>query len=55
MIAPKNRMAKLKVSYTRRSGFSGSKLYKLYLECLKNRYTAGDGTFNDAINYPKSS
>jgi hypothetical protein len=29
----------------RRSGFSGSKLYKSYLECLKNHYNAVDGTF----------
>ena len=42
-------MAMLKVPYTRRSGFSGSRLYKSYLECLKNRYNAVDGTFTEAI------
>jgi len=34
----------------RRSGFSGSKLYKSYLESLKNRYNEVDGAFNNAIN-----
>ena len=42
-------MAKLKVPYTRRSGFSDSKLYMSYLECLKNCYNEVDGTFYDAI------
>ncbi len=35
--------------YTRRCGFSGSKLYKSYVESLKNRNNAVDGTFYDAI------
>jgi len=43
-------MAKLKVPYTRRIGFSGKKSYKSYLERLKNHYNAVDGTFYDAIN-----
>ena len=49
-----SRMAKLKVPYARRSGFSDSKSYKSYLECLKNRYNATDGTFNDAIKNRKA-
>jgi len=46
-------MAKLKVPYTRRSDFSGLKSYMQYLERLKNRYNAVDGTFYDAININK--
>jgi hypothetical protein len=42
-------MAKLKGSYTRRIGFSGTRLYIQYVEFLKNRYNAVDETFNDAI------
>jgi len=51
-------MAKLKGSYTprrkcpwgaRRSGFSGTRLYKQYVEFLKNRYNAVDEPFNLAI------
>ena len=42
-------MAKLKVSYTRRSGFSGTRQYMQYAECLKNRCNAVDGTFYEAI------
>jgi hypothetical protein len=46
-------MAKSKVPYRRRSGFSDSKSYKSYLECLKNCYNAVDGTFDDAIKNRK--
>ena len=42
-------MAKVKVLYARRSGFSGKKSYMQYLERLKNHYNAADGAFNDAI------
>jgi hypothetical protein len=42
-------MAKIKAPHTRGSGFSGSKSYMQYLECLKNRYNAVDGTFYNAI------
>jgi len=42
-------MAKSKISYTRRNVFSGLKLYKSYLECLKKYYNAVDETFDDAI------
>ena len=44
-------MAKSKGSYTRRSGFSGMRLYIQYVEFLKNRYNAVDETFDDAIKY----
>jgi len=44
-------MAKIKIPYTRRSGFSDKKSYLLYLEWLKNRYNAVDGTFNNAIKF----
>ncbi len=37
-------MAKLKVPYRRRSGFSGLKLYKSYIERLESLDTAVDGT-----------
>ena len=43
-------MAKLKMSYIRRSDFSDKKSYKSYFECLKNHCNAVDGIFNDAIN-----
>ena len=42
-------MAKLKVPYTRRSVFSGVMAYLSYVERLKKRYNAVDGTFNDAV------
>ncbi len=35
--------------YRRRCGFSGSKLYILYVESLENHNNAVDGTFYDAI------
>jgi hypothetical protein len=44
-------MAKSKISYTRRSCFSGLKSYKSYIDWLKNRYNAVDGSFGDAIIY----
>ena len=46
-------MAKLKVSYTRRSGFSGVKAYIQYVEGLKKYYNTIDETFYDAIKFEK--
>jgi hypothetical protein len=42
-------MAKQKFRYTRRSDFSGARLYIWYVEYLKNCYNAVDRTFYDAI------
>jgi len=41
----------MKSEYTRRSDFSGTRLYIQYVEFLKNRYNAVDETFYDAIKY----
>jgi hypothetical protein len=46
-------MAKLRVPYTRRSGFSGSKSYRSYIERLKNSCNAVDGSFSKAIGGEK--
>ena len=42
-------MAKVKVPYTKRNVFSGVMSYLSYIERLKKRFNAVDGTFNDAI------
>jgi hypothetical protein len=39
----------------RRSGFSGTRQYLYYAECLKNHCNVVDGTFYDAIKVDKRS